>query len=97
MAGRAIAAIAGTASPANFFNAIKRTGLQVACYPLADHAPLTQETLSRMPESFVVMTEKDAVKWPKERKKVAWVAVRDTQLDPKFITWLLGQINPKKG
>ena len=61
-------------------------------HPLGDHAPLDKATLKQITESFVVMTEKDAVKWPNSGTQSPWVAVRDTQLDPRLIDWLIKKI-----
>jgi tetraacyldisaccharide 4'-kinase len=93
-AGRGIAALAGTGQPQAFFNALRQLGLMFAPYPLGDHAPLDRSTLRQIAEPFVVMTEKDAVKWPIGRTQFAWVAVRDTQLDPRLIEWLIKKVKP---
>jgi tetraacyldisaccharide 4'-kinase len=92
--GRGLAAIAGTAQPQAFFSALRQQGLVISPYPLGDHAPLDKTTLKQIDEPFVVMTEKDAVKWPNGRAQFAWVAVRDTQLAPRFIDWLIKKIKP---
>jgi tetraacyldisaccharide 4'-kinase len=91
-AGRGIAALAGTAQPLAFFNALRQLGLVFSNYPLSDHSPLDKNTLKQIAEPFVVMTEKDAVKWPSGSTQMAWVAVRDTQLDPRLIDWLIKKI-----
>jgi tetraacyldisaccharide 4'-kinase len=93
-AGRGIAAIAGTAQPQAFFSALRQLGLMFTPYPLGDHAPLNKHTLKQIADPFVVMTEKDAVKWPNGRAQFAWVAVRDTQIDPRLIDWLIKKIKP---
>lgn len=91
-AGRGLAALAGTAQPLAFFSALRQLGLVFSTYPLSDHSPLDKNTLKQIAEPFVVMTEKDAVKWPGGGTQLAWVAVRDTQLDPRLIDWLIKKI-----
>jgi tetraacyldisaccharide 4'-kinase len=93
-AGRGIAALAGTAQPQAFFSALRQLGLLFAPYPLGDHAPLDKHTLRQIAEPFVIMTEKDAVKWPNGRAQLAWVAIRETQLDSRLIDWLIKKIKP---
>lgn len=91
-AGRGIAALAGTAQPLAFFGALRQLGLVFSSYPLSDHSPLDKNTLKQIAEPFVIMTEKDAVKWPNSGTQSPWVAVRDTQLDPRLIDWLIKKI-----
>jgi tetraacyldisaccharide 4'-kinase len=93
-AGRGMAALAGTAQPQAFFSALRQLGLVFSPYPLGDHAPFDKHSLKQIIEPFVIMTEKDAVKWPNGRAQFAWVAVRDTKLDPRLIDWLIKKIKP---
>jgi tetraacyldisaccharide 4'-kinase len=93
-AGRAVAALASTAQPEAFFEGLRQLGMTVSAYPMADHAPFTREALRPITEPFVIMTEKDAVKWPLGRSQLVWVAVRDTQLDPRLLDWLTPLLIP---
>jgi tetraacyldisaccharide 4'-kinase len=56
-------AIAGIGAPQRFFDTLDALGLQQARpHPLPDHAPIDPVWLAALPGTFLVMTEKDAVK-----------------------------------
>ncbi len=88
-AGRPIGALAATATPERFFNGLRQAGLEVRPHALPDHAPLGERQLRGVEEPFIVMTEKDAVKWPSGRAQRAYVAVRQPELDERLLPWLL--------
>jgi tetraacyldisaccharide 4'-kinase len=94
VAGRSLAAIAGTAQPEPFFAALRAAGLSFTSFALGDHAPLDNTSLKAVDQAFVIMTEKDAVKWPSSRAQSAWVAVRETMLDPLLVAWLVRSLKP---
>jgi tetraacyldisaccharide 4'-kinase len=55
-------AIAGIGAPQRFFDTLDSLGLQARPHPLPDHAPIDPAWLAALPGTFLVMTEKDAVK-----------------------------------
>lgn len=84
LSGQAVRALAGMGDPERFFKTLEGLALEVERHPLADHAPWS---LSQNPAAFAqtwVMTEKDAVKCPKDQPiGDAWYFLRVTaQLDP---------------
>lgn len=61
-------AVAGIGNPARFFSTLARLGLDVIPHAFPDHHVFSRRELdfARDPEAVVVMTEKDAVKWPSD-------------------------------
>ncbi|EQD53645.1 tetraacyldisaccharide 4'-kinase [mine drainage metagenome] len=63
--GQSVHALAGIGSPDSFFALLNREGLAVKPHPIADHACLPWRQIQAWAdESPVLMTEKDAVKYP---------------------------------
>ncbi|MCX7230793.1 MAG: tetraacyldisaccharide 4'-kinase [Burkholderiales bacterium] len=60
--GMLLDAIAGIGAPQRFFDTLDSLGLQARQHPLPDHAPIDPGWLAALPGTFLVMTEKDAVK-----------------------------------
>ena len=60
--GRTVHAAAGIGNPARFFEALRRSGLEVIAHPFSDHHPLQSADLDFGDGYPVLMTEKDAVK-----------------------------------
>ena len=56
-----VAAVAGIGNPARFFDTLERMGLSYNPYPYPDHYKFKSEDF-KFSETFVLMTEKDAVK-----------------------------------
>ncbi|HRA78989.1 MAG TPA: tetraacyldisaccharide 4'-kinase [Burkholderiaceae bacterium] len=86
--GRSLVAVAGTAAPQRFFDALRGLGLRPRCIALGDHATLRPAALAALPEAFVVMTGKDAVKcaaWADDR---CWALEVRAVPEPDFIDWL---------
>ncbi len=90
--GQSILAVAGIATPENFFNTLRHHGLTIDTLTLADHATdLVAQTVRKWREKhydLVLMTEKDAVKFFHEPSPIhnqAWALRRDAALDPDFL------------
>src|SRR5690606_22357268 len=86
--GRPLVAVAGTAAPQRFFDALRALGLRPRCVALGDHATLEPAGLAALAEAFVVMTGKDAVKcaaWADDR---CWALEVRAVPEPEFIDWL---------
>jgi tetraacyldisaccharide 4'-kinase len=91
--GRPVLAAAGMAAPLRFFEMLRDAGLQPTALPLPDHhafdtLPWPDDT----PE--VVVTEKDAVKLPREPAGATriWVVALDFQLPQDFSTAVLDNL-----
>ncbi len=94
--GQSILAIAGIATPEQFFDTLRDHGLTIDTLALPDHASdLVTQTLRKWEEKhydLVLMTEKDAVKFFHEPTPIhnrAWALRRDAALDPDFLKRLL--------
>ncbi|MCL7750201.1 tetraacyldisaccharide 4'-kinase [Guyparkeria hydrothermalis] len=66
LAGREVIALAGIGNPERFFAMLEAEGVEVEAHPLDDHAAPTRTQARAWLDDGrpVVMTEKDAVKWP---------------------------------
>ncbi|MFO7581658.1 tetraacyldisaccharide 4'-kinase [Guyparkeria sp.] len=64
--GERVTAIAGIGNPSRFFDMLLASGIQVDAVPLDDHAAPEAEMVGRLLHKgrTIVITEKDAVKWP---------------------------------
>ena len=82
-AGQPVQALAAIAKPDAFFQSLAQAGLQLEkCWPLPDHADLSQwQTDSPLP---IFCTEKDAVKlWPHQPQ--AWAVALDCELPASLL------------
>ena len=84
--GRSLLAAAGMAAPERFFAMLREAGLQVDTLPLGDHHAYSELPWpSDVPD--VLVTEKDAVKLPRDGGGAAtriWVVTLDFQLPTDF-------------
>jgi tetraacyldisaccharide 4'-kinase len=62
--GSPVHAVAGIGNPQRFFASLREHGLTVLEHPFPDHHPLTRAELEFPDQLPVLMTEKDAVKYP---------------------------------
>jgi tetraacyldisaccharide 4'-kinase len=89
---RSILAVAGIATPEQFFQILRQQDLIIDTLALPDHATdLVAQTLRQCEEKhydLILMTEKDAVKFFHVRSPIhnhAWALRREATLDPDFI------------
>lgn len=89
---RSILAVAGIATPEQFFQTLRQHALNIDTLALPDHATdLVAQTLRQCEEKhydLILMTEKDAVKFFHVRSPIhnhAWALRREASLDPDFI------------
>lgn len=94
--GKHLLAVAGIASPAQFFDQLPAMGFRCDCMALPDHAPDTVErVLERVRQGrfeAVLMTEKDAVKFfhlPSTVRQNMWALRLEATLPESFVTELL--------
>jgi len=66
--GRRVRAVAGIGHPERFFAALRAEGMIVEPYPLGDHQSVDRDLCQHLLDDGlpVVITNKDAVKWPKD-------------------------------
>lgn len=86
--GRRLHAIAGTGNPARFFDHLSQLGLTFVAHAFPDHHVYTIDEVRFEQDAVVVMTEKDAVKFPPKLDGEYWYLPVDAQLDPRFIAAL---------
>ena len=80
-ADKKVVAIAGIADPNRFFDSIKASGIDLrATYPLSDHARMDDAALNNLDADIILMTEKDAVKYPTDDSR--FYAMRITAHPP---------------
>ena len=94
-AGEPLAAIAGIARPARFFESLQALGLRPACHPLPDHAAIDAAWLQALPGRWILMTAKDAIKC---RGFDAGLLARCVRVDvaaspePALLEWLAARL-----
>ncbi len=92
--GMPVQALAAIADPDSFFNRLLALGLIVHRHAHPDHHFFTAADLARLdPEMPVLMTAKDAVKWPPGAAHDAWQVPLETVLPPSFEDWLMNTVH----
>ena len=72
--GKQVTALAGIARPSSFFNGLEEMGIKLdKKIPLPDHTATPLDTIR---SEVILMTEKDAVKYPAEDKRIYVVRVK---------------------
>lgn len=83
-----VVAIAATGAPQRFFDTLRTLGVQARETVLPDHAPIDAERLHAIDASWIVMTEKDAVKCAAWADGRCWYLEVNAILAPGFADWL---------
>jgi tetraacyldisaccharide 4'-kinase len=91
-AGR-ILAMAGIARPERFFSILRAFGLEVTGQALTDHARIHPSWLASADADLILLTDKDAVKWPDCADPRCWSLSVQARLPAPFIDWLLERLN----
>lgn len=89
--GEPLAALAGIARPARFFDALRALGLAPRCHALADHARIDPAWLAGLDGRWILMTAKDAVKLDAidAASKARCVVVGwEVSLDDGLVNWI---------
>ena len=91
------AAIAGIGVPDRFFQALKKLGIRLdQTVALSDHAPMTATLLASIDAKTILITEKDAVKFPVDLDPRIWVASADVHWsDDRILDWLTKTMRDK--
>jgi len=79
--GQTAHAIAGIGNPQRFFSLLREHGIGVIEHALTDHAWVGSDDLPFGRDALVMMTEKDAVKWPESVTENAWCAMTELVID----------------
>jgi tetraacyldisaccharide 4'-kinase len=88
LAGSRVAALAGTGSPARFFQTLEGLGLRFTPHPLPDHAVIDRATLAGIRTDHILMTTKDAVKCAAIADARCWALEVRACIPSAFIDWL---------
>lgn len=96
--GRPVQALAAIANPESFFAALQAAGVgPLRRYALADHQPVSAALAEQIhSRGSVLMTSKDAIKWPSAHAQHAWVVPLEAQLPQSFESWLLARLSRSK-
>lgn len=89
--GIRLSGLAGIAWPERFFSMLEDAGLDFTPYCPGDHAP-PPRSLVEDSRDTVLMTEKDAVKWPAGEAHRAWVVAVDARFMPPVQDELIAAI-----
>lgn len=92
-AGRDVHAVAGIGNPARFFRQLRTMGLTITEHPFPDHHAFTAEDVDFGAGAVVIMTEKDAVKWPSAEHGEYWYLPVNACLDRRFGGELLRRLD----
>jgi tetraacyldisaccharide 4'-kinase len=91
-AGRKAHAIAAIGNPWRFFAMLREHGLSLDEHPLPDHAEIPLATIRGGGAQAVLMTEKDAVKCPRDDLQNAWYVEIDARIEGPAATALVNRI-----
>ncbi|KEF32160.1 Tetraacyldisaccharide 4'-kinase [Marinobacter nitratireducens] len=92
LVGRKVKAVAGIGNPGRFFDTLRGLGAEVSEAPFPDHHAFREQDLSSLPDEWVVMTSKDAVKCRAFAGANAWVLSVEPELPKGFEESLLASV-----
>lgn len=87
-----IHAVAGIGNPNQFFNSLRKLGLQIIEHPFPDHYLFKPRDFNYGKDAIIIMTEKDAVKCVGFVDARLWCLRTKTELDNQFLNALLNRI-----
>jgi tetraacyldisaccharide 4'-kinase len=93
--GKTVHAVAAIGNPQRFFDTLRGHGIQVIEHAYPDHAPLRPEELDFGDRFDILMTEKDAVKFPRQVSERFWYVPVDVEIDPVVAAPWLEQIGSR--
>ncbi|GAB4181160.1 MAG: tetraacyldisaccharide 4'-kinase [Wenzhouxiangellaceae bacterium] len=87
--GQHFTAIAGIADPESFFALLRTRGLEFDCIAYADHQRYSAREVAQLERRKpLLLTSKDAVKWPRAAAAGVWEARLRMELPLSFTEWL---------
>ena len=93
--GNTVHAVAAIGNPQRFFDTLRGHGIQVIEHAYPDHAPLRPAELDFGDSFDILMTEKDAVKFPRQVSDRYWYVPVDVEIDPVVAGPWLEQIGSR--
>ena len=94
-AGTTVHAVAAIGNPGRFFDLLRSHGIQVIEHAYPDHAALRPGELDFGDNFDILMTEKDAVKFPHQVSDRYWYVPVDVMVDPVVAAPWLEQIESR--
>ena len=94
-AGTTVHAVAAIGNPGRFFDTLRGHGIQVIEHAFPDHALLRPEQLDFGDNFDILMTEKDAVKLPRQLPDRYWYVPVDVEVDATSAAPWLEQIESR--
>jgi tetraacyldisaccharide 4'-kinase len=94
-AGTTVHAVAAIGNPGRFFDMLRGHGIQVIEHAFPDHAALRPADLDFADNFDILMTEKDAVKFPRQVADRFWYVPVDVRIDPVVAAPWLEQIESR--
>jgi tetraacyldisaccharide 4'-kinase len=94
-AGTTVHAVAAIGNPDRFFDMLRGQGIQVIEHAHADHARLLPGDLDFADNFDILMTEKDAVKFPRQVSDRFWYVPVDVEIDAVIAAPWLEQIESR--
>ena len=94
-AGTTVHAVAAIGNPGRFFDTLRGHGMQVIEHAFPDHTPLRPEQLDFGDNFDILMTEKDAVKFPHQVSDRYWYVPVDVEIDTTDASPWLEQIESR--
>ncbi len=95
LAGQSVHVLAGIGNPANFFEQLRRKGLQVIEHPFSDHYLFSVDDLDFGDDRPILMTEKDAVKCQRFAAENMWYLPIEIEMNNDFDVQLLNLLEKK--
>jgi tetraacyldisaccharide 4'-kinase len=93
--GTTVHAVAAIGNPVRFFDLLRGHGIQVIEHAFADHATLDSGKLDFADDFDILMTEKDAVKFPRRVSDRFWYVPVDMEIDPVIVGPWLQQVESR--
>ena len=93
---QSIIAVTGLGQPTQFFEMLRGQGLAIEAESLGDHEAMTQAHLDHLGEQVVLITAKDAVKWPECKDPRVWVVAIEVALPSSLLTRLTALLPPER-
>jgi tetraacyldisaccharide 4'-kinase len=94
-AGTTVHAVAAIGNPDRYFDMLRGHGMQVIEHAYPDHAPLRPGELDFGDNFDILMTEKDAVKFPRQVADRFWYLPVNVEMDPVVAAPWLEQIESR--
>ena len=93
---QSVVAATGLGQPTQYFQMLREQGLTIEAETLGDHEAMTQAHLDRLGEQIVLITAKDAVKWPECNDPRVWVVAIEVALPSSLLTRLTALLPPMR-